>query len=79
MIKTIPKSDILWHELQNMKVFSTVNIIQLGLEIKYISADRVVREWAQHGLVRRIPNDEIILRGLRKKDQANVAWYEIKT
>lgn len=70
------KEQQLWEELPAL--FSSVEVRELGLRIYYTRADRTVREWAENGRLRRLPDQEIIFRGLRKSGQAPLAWYEKK-
>lgn len=71
------KADILYDRLKHLGIFSSVTVREIGLQIFYTRADRTVREWAEKGLFRRIPDNEAVLKGLVKKGQAHLAWYEL--
>ena len=73
----LTKEEILWERLRHYGFFSSVMARQVGLDIYYTRADRTVREWAQQGRVRRLDRYETAWRGLRKKGQAPVVWYEV--
>jgi hypothetical protein len=70
------KEQELWEALPSL--FSSVDVRTIGLGIYYTRADRTVREWAEIGRLKRLSNDEIVFRGLRKSGQAPLAWYEKK-
>lgn len=57
-------------------VFSSVHARKWGIGNFYSRADRTIREFVEKGNLRRLTEEEIILRQLREKDQAKVAWYE---
>lgn len=71
------KEDLLWFRLLGKPHFSSVEVRRLGLDIAYARADRTVRAWAERGRLRRIPQDEAILRGLTDGGGASIAFYEI--
>jgi hypothetical protein len=75
-MKTITKKDCLLKWCQWKKVFSGVDVRKWGVENYYICADRKVREFAEKGLVKRIPDLEASLRGLNKEQNTKIAWYE---
>jgi hypothetical protein len=54
-----------------------VQIRQWGLDNFYISADRVVRKFAEECKIQRISEEEITFRNLRKNGSARIAWYKI--
>ena len=72
------KKETLLQWCRYMNVFSKVDIENWAIKNYYISAERRVREFAENPdiPIRRIPDIEATLRGLRKKGQAKVAWYE---
>ena len=59
---------------------SSVDIISWGLREYYLRALRTTRELAADPNipVRRIPNSEAVLRGLVKKGNRTVAFYEVE-
>ena len=71
------KQDLLAEYLSQKGLFSKADVIRWGVNNGYISADRVVRKWAEpsEGIVRRLTKDEIAFRGLKRKEaSANMAW-----
>ena len=73
----LSKKDMLLDRLRYLKTFSSVDVDEIGRDIFLLSADRRVREWAEEGKkIRRLDHEEIMFRGLRKKGQAHLAWYE---
>jgi hypothetical protein len=72
----LTKQDALIHWAKHVQIFNTVHVRQWGLDNFYIRADRTMREFAEQGMVRRLPDEEAILRGFRKKGQAPIALYE---
>jgi hypothetical protein len=70
------KSQKLLRWCKQKEVFSSVDIRMWGLENHYISADRVVRKFAEDGLVNRLSNSKIKELNLVKLGNAKIAWYE---
>lgn len=71
------KKDRLLDWCNTMRLFSRVDIEHWALNNYYVSADRRVREFVNKGLIRRLSEAEIVLRGFRKKGLARVAWYRV--
>lgn len=74
------KRDELLNWCRLMKVFSTVNIDNWGKSHNfYRCADRRVREFMNDPKINieRIPDKEAMLRGLNKKGQSRIAWFEV--
>jgi len=79
-MKRITKVDELYRWCLSMEEFSSVDIRRWGLEHYYISADRVVRSLVERGFLRKIPHEEVILRGLTKySPKSKIAWYSSET
>lgn len=74
---TITKEEELWNQLKYLGKFNSHKVREIGFYMFYDRADRTVRQWAEEGRLRRIPNEEAILRGLVKKGNAPLAWWEI--
>jgi hypothetical protein len=75
-MKGITKKDCLLKWCKYMKIFNGVDNRTWGVDNYYIFADRKVREFAAKKIIRRIPDDESLLRGLNKDQNAKIAWYE---
>lgn len=80
------KQDILWERLRHIGTFSSHTVREVGFSMFYDRSDRTVRRWAEetrvnghceYGKVLRISPEECILRGLNKKGNAPLAWWEI--
>ena len=74
--QTLTKEDILWERLRHLGEFNSHTVREIGFSMFYDRADRTVRDWASRGLLRRIPHEECLLRGLIKKGNAPLAWWE---
>jgi len=82
----LTKEDILWDRLRHLGEFNSHTVREIGFSIFYDRADRTVRSWAEqtrilgsckYGRVIRISNEECLLRGLIKKGNAPLSWWEI--
>lgn len=73
----ITKSEELYSWCKSKKLFSYVDVNTYKTEHYFLRADRQIRDFVQQGLIRRIPDEEAILRGLRKIGRASLAWFEI--
>ncbi len=73
------KLDCLKDWCWSKKIFSTNDVKRWGMENYYSSSDVRCRELARgvNPFLRSIPDDEAILRGLTKKGNAKVRFYEI--
>lgn len=58
------------------QIFNYVDIRNYSLENFYLRADRTVRDFVTEGKIRRISDEEALLRGLRKDGNARLAWFE---
>lgn len=58
------------------KIFNYVDIRNYSLENFYLRADRTIRDFVNEGKLKRISDEEAILRGLIKKGNARLAWFE---
>ena len=58
------------------KLFNYVDIRHYSLENFYLRADRTIRDFVSEGKIKRISDEEAILRGLRKDGNARLAWFE---
>lgn len=74
--KAKSKSEELLEWMKREGLVSSVHIRQWGIDNFYISADRVVRRFAELGNVTRLNEQEIVLRSLRGPGCARVAWYQ---
>jgi hypothetical protein len=59
------------------KVFSYVDINNYKSVNFYLRADRTIRDFVIEGKIRRIPDDEALLRSLRKEGNQALAWFEV--
>lgn len=77
MITTITKEQELLDWCKEKKLFSYVDVLNWKPGHYYLRADRTIRDFVKEGLLRRIPDTEAILRGLRKSGRACLAWFEV--
>lgn len=70
------KEQRLWDKLMFLGTFNSHHVRETGFDMYYDRADRTVREWAEKGLIRRIPFEECLLRGLLKEGNSRLAWWE---
>lgn len=61
---------------RQQRLFSSVDVYKYGMNY-YKSAERRVREFVEEGFVRRLPDEEAILKGLNRPGFARIAWYEL--
>ena len=68
-----------WCE-SNFHPFSSVDVFKWGYDNYYTRAVRTIRNFAADPRIpiRRIPDDEAILRGLVEKRKARLAFFEIQ-
>lgn len=59
------------------KVLSYVDVNDWMRANYYLRAPREIRKFVEEGKLRRIPDEEAILRNLRKVCRAAVAWFEV--
>lgn len=71
------KSNSLLVWCKTKRLFSYVDVQHWKENNFYLRADRTIRDFVSKGLLRRIPDEEAVLRGLRKQGLANLAWFEI--
>lgn len=76
MIATMTKEQELLDWCKQKKLFSYVDVLNWKPNHYYLRADRTIRDFVKEGLLRRIPDAEAILRGLRKVGRASIAWFE---
>lgn len=74
---TITKEEELLEWCKEKKIFSYVDVQTYKSNHFYLRADRTIRDFVTEGKMRRIPDEEAVLRGLRKAGNANLAWFEI--
>lgn len=74
---TITKEEELLEWCKLKRVFSYVDVQEYKNTHFYLRADRTIRDFVTEGKLRRIPDDEAILRGLRKLGRASLAWFEL--
>lgn len=73
------KIDDLKLRLRSLGTFSSVQVKEIGHQIYLTTAYRRVQEMvARVDTYRRIPVEECILRGLVKKGNKRIAWFEHK-
>jgi len=73
------KIDELKLRLRSLGAFSSVQIKEIGHQIYLTTAYRRVQEMVARGdTFMRIPAAECILRGLVRKDNKRIAWFELK-
>ena len=72
----ITKQDALLGWMKQNVYFSSVQLTQYGLDNYYLRAPRTARALAEQGIIRRIPDDEAMFRGLNKRGKKHIAWYE---
>ncbi len=58
------------------KYFNSVDVTKYGLENAYLRAPRTARDFVHKNILRRIPDDEAIFKGLVKTGNKHLAWYE---
>ncbi len=71
------KEEALFQWCKTVRLFNSVHAKMWGLDNFYSRADRTIRDFVTEGKLRRLDNEEIILKGLRKKGNAPLAWYEV--
>lgn len=71
------KNDKLLEWCRIKKLFSSVDIQEYKNYAYHLGADRCVRKLAENGIIRRLPNEEIDIRGLRKEGNARIGFWEI--
>lgn len=76
MISTMTKESELLAWCREKKLFSYVDVLNWKPSHYYLRADRQIRDFVKEGLLRRIPDSETVLRGLRKVGRASIAWFE---
>jgi hypothetical protein len=72
------KTENLLSWCKEMKTFSSVDIHYYKNRNYHLGADRVIRRFAEQGLINRLTNEEIILKGLQVKGRAKIGWWEAK-
>lgn len=72
----ITKREALISWCKYKKTFSSVDINHYKQTAYHLRADREVRDLTQAGILRRLSNEEITLRGLRKVGHASIGWWE---
>lgn len=65
---------LMWCKMKG--IFSYVDVQHWKEQNFYLRADRTIRDFVSKGLIRRIPDEESVLRGLRKPGNANLAFFE---
>lgn len=70
------KADQLLNWCKEKGIFNYVDVQHWKENNFYLRADRTIRDFVSKGLLRRIPDEESTLRGLRKQGNANLAWFE---
>ncbi len=70
------KKQLLLNWCRQTRLFSTVNVRDFGAQNQFLRAERCCRELCNEGLIRRIPDEEIILRGLRR-GKATIGFWEV--
>ena len=70
--------DMLLEWMRQKGYFSSVDVAEYGLRNYYLRSCRTARALAEAGIIRRIPGEEALFRGLNKPGKRHIAWYEIK-
>lgn len=70
------KTDILLDWCKQKGLFSSVDIQHYKNSAYHLGADRVVRSFAERGLIKRLTQEEIIARGLYQKGRARIGYWE---
>ena len=65
-----------WMKLRGY--FSSVDLARYALDNYYLRAGRTARNLAEQGIIRRIPDDEAMFRGLAKSGNKRIAWWEYR-
>lgn len=71
------KENELLNWCKEKRLFSYVDVLNWKPGNYYLRADRTIRDFVKEGLLRRIPDAEAVLRGLRRSGRAALAWFEI--
>ena len=71
------KQDKLWRWCQERRVFSSSDVHVYGIQNYHTGATRVVREFVLCEMLRRIPPEEAVLRGLRRNKGPKITFYEV--
>lgn len=74
---TLSKEDWLYIWCKDKKLFSSVDAKKWGIDNYYSRSDRTVRDFVFQRKLRKLSGLEILLKGLWKKGNAHIAWYEI--
>lgn len=78
MLATLSKEDELLSWCKSKKLFNYVDVQNWNKEPHYyLRAERTIRDFVSEGLLRRIPCEEAVLRGLVRKGNAPLAWFEV--
>lgn len=72
ILKNPAKRDQLKWWMRNKGTFCTHEVLEFGLKNFHNRADRDKRDFAEAGLIKAIPHEEAMLRGLKGKE----GWYE---
>lgn len=59
------------------RLFNYIDIKNYSMNNFYLRAERTIRDFVTEGKIKRISDDEAVLRGLRKPGRACIAWFEI--
>lgn len=70
--------DLLLVWMRQKGYFSSVDLAEYALRNYYLRSARSARAMAESGIIRRIPDDEAMFRGLNKSGKRRIAWYEYK-
>lgn len=71
------KENELYAWCREKRLFSYVDVLNWKPGHYYLRADRTIRDFVKEGILRRIPDAEAVLRGLRQNGRAALAWFEI--
>lgn len=73
----ITKSDLLLKYVRKQGIVNSVMVRRWGLENGYIRSDRTMRDFAEAGMfVRRMGDQEVVNKGLRKQGATKIAFWE---
>lgn len=73
---TLSKEDELLQYCKELGTFSYVDIMKWKPNGYYLRADRTIRDFVTEGKLRRISDEEALLKGLVKDGNAKIAHFE---
>ena len=71
------KADHLWDWCRLTGTFSKPDVQRYGNDNYYSRSVRTVQEWAEHGRIERISDNDKKTLGLVKDGNKNIAWWRV--